>query len=94
MKILQSKRFKTLLTHILNHIRQDSKTNADIFANSLYNKIKNLEHMPYKFRQSTAYNNPQIRDMIFKGFVIPYLIDKKTDTIIIMAIYKENTFNP
>ena len=48
--------------------------------------------MPYKFRKSFYFDNEEIRDMIFKGYVIPYKIDKASDEIIIIGIkkYQEN----
>lgn len=92
MKIVQSQQFKNLLNKILDFIREDSPRAADEFGDTLYNELQKLDYMPYKFRQSFSYDNPQIRDFIFKGFVIPYLIDDKNNTIIILAIFKENIF--
>lgn len=46
--------------------------------------------MPYKFRQSKCFNDENIRDFIFKGYVIPYLIDKENNKIVILAIFKQN----
>ncbi|TEY03205.1 type II toxin-antitoxin system RelE/ParE family toxin [Campylobacter sp. US33a] len=46
--------------------------------------------MPYKFRKSFIFDDENIRDFIFKGYVIPYKIDKEKDLIIILDIYKEN----
>lgn len=46
--------------------------------------------MPYKFRRSKSFDDDRIRDFIFKGFVIPYLIDEPNDTIVILAIFKQN----
>jgi len=48
--------------------------------------------MPYKFRKSFYFDNEEIRDMIFKGYVIPYKIDKNRNEIIIIGIkkYQEN----
>jgi len=47
-----------------------------------------LDTFPYKYRQSYYYNDPQIRDLIFKGYTIPYLIDEKRDVIVILDIFK------
>ena len=46
--------------------------------------------MPYKFRRSKSFDDNKIRDFIFKGFVIPYLMDEPNDTIVILAIFKQN----
>ncbi|EGR7920127.1 type II toxin-antitoxin system RelE/ParE family toxin, partial [Campylobacter jejuni] len=47
----------------------------------------------YKFRKSLAFDDENVRDFIFKGYVIPYKIDKEKDLIIILGIYKENLPN-
>ncbi|EAL2490596.1 type II toxin-antitoxin system RelE/ParE family toxin, partial [Campylobacter jejuni] len=55
--------------------------------------LKKLDFMPYKFRKSLAFDDENVRDFIFKGYVIPYKIDKEKDLIIILGIYKENLPN-
>ncbi|WP_340136993.1 hypothetical protein [Campylobacter hyointestinalis] len=44
--------------------------------------------MPFRFRKSVTSDNDNIRDFIFKGYVMPFLI--QDDTIIVLGIYKEN----
>lgn len=39
--------------------------------------------MPYKFRQSRYCQNENIRDFIFKGYTVPYLIDVDNDVIVV-----------
>lgn len=46
--------------------------------------------MPYSHRQNFDANNKNVRDLIFKGYVIPYHINNETSTITILFIYKEN----
>ncbi|EAH7800308.1 type II toxin-antitoxin system RelE/ParE family toxin, partial [Campylobacter coli] len=43
-----------------------------------------------KFRKSTLFNDENIRDFIFKKYVIPYYIDSKNDKILLITIYKNN----
>ncbi|EKB0626229.1 type II toxin-antitoxin system RelE/ParE family toxin, partial [Campylobacter jejuni] len=54
---------------------------------------KNLSFMPYKNRKSLSFDNENIRDLIFKGYVIPYLIDKSKNEILILGIYKNNLWD-
>ncbi|EBD1930926.1 type II toxin-antitoxin system RelE/ParE family toxin, partial [Campylobacter jejuni] len=49
-----------------------------------------IDNMPYKFRKSTLFNDENIRDFIFKKYVIPYYIDSKNDKILLITIYKNN----
>lgn len=42
--------------------------------------------MPFKYRQSIHHNDFNTRDLIFKGYTIPYIIDN--DLIVIVDIFK------
>lgn len=44
--------------------------------------------MPYKYRKSFYYDDINVRDMIFKGYTIPYLIDEKNNKIVLLDIFK------
>nr|WP_277958536.1 type II toxin-antitoxin system RelE/ParE family toxin [Campylobacter hyointestinalis] len=67
---------------------QDSKARARAFKNELLVKSKDLSNIPFRFRKSVTSDNDNIRDFIFKGYVMPFLI--QDDTIIVLGIYKEN----
>ncbi|EIQ8939771.1 type II toxin-antitoxin system RelE/ParE family toxin, partial [Campylobacter jejuni] len=54
---------------------------------------KNLSFMPYKNRKPLSFDNENIRDLIFKGYIIPYLIDKSKNEIVILGIYKSNLWD-
>ena len=88
MQIKRQKLFDNSLKNIILYIAKDSKNRARNYKNELKNKINNLENNPYKYRQSLYYNDENIRDLIFKGYTIPYLIDNKTNQIIILDIFK------
>lgn len=70
----------------------DSVKQANLFLDKLEQSIHNLSFMPYKNRKSLSFDDENIRDLIFKGYVIPYLIDTNKDQIIILGIYKSNIF--
>ncbi|EAI8502716.1 hypothetical protein CV548_05525, partial [Campylobacter coli] len=44
-------------------------------------------------RKSTLFNDENIRDFIFKKYVIPYYIDSKNDKILLITIYKKSLLN-
>jgi len=94
MKIIFRQEFLTALDDILGFIAEDSPTKARKFQSELYGKIYDLGFMPYKFRKSLSFDDERIRDFIFKGYVMPYLIDKRNDTIAVLGIFKENLFKP
>jgi toxin ParE1/3/4 len=86
MKIKESVKFKNNLKEILKYIAKDKKSAAINFRNDLKRLIESLTFMPYKYRKSYFYDDENIRDMVFKGYVISYLIDN--DKIIILDIFK------
>ena len=88
MKIIRKKEYTTALKSILSFIAKDSISRALNFKNQLDNKINDLVNFPYKFRQSLYYDDKDIRDLIFKGYTVPYLIDNKNQKIIILDIFK------
>ncbi len=94
MKIVESDKFKKELNNILAFIAKDSVSAKNYFSKSLKDAILCIDNMPYKFRKSTLFNDENIRDFIFKKYVIPYYIDSKNDKILLITIYKNNLFKP
>jgi len=92
LKIIYDPKFVNNFNKIWDFIANDSILRAKNFKEELKAKIEDLPHMPYKFRKSIYFDNEEIRDMIFKGYVLPYKIDKKENKLIILGItkYKEN----
>jgi len=91
MHIVKSDKYLAQLGVILRFIALDSPAHARIFKQELANKVMEVDHFPYKYRTSIHFESQEIRDMIFKGYVIPYYIDKLNDQIILIGIakYKE-----
>jgi len=88
MQIIRAPKYLHCLDTILDFIAQDSFQKSMNFLNGLDKAIKNLVNMPYKFRKSYYYNKDEVRDLIFKGYTIPYLIDKEKNQIVILDIFK------
>jgi len=91
MHIVKSDKYLAQLSVILRFIALDFPARARIFKQELTNKVMGVDHFPYKYRASIHFESQEIRDMIFKGYVIPYYIDKLNDEIILIGIakYKE-----
>lgn len=87
-KIVRSSEFKDNLSKILLYIAKDSKNRANSFKNSLKKELEELTFMPLKYRQSIYFNQENIRDFIFKGYCIPYVIDEINKRIILLDIIK------
>ena len=88
MVIVRKREYSTALKVILSFIAKDSRNRALNFKSQLDNKINNLVNFPYKFNQSKNHNDEDVRDMIFKGYTITYLIERDKDRISILDIYK------
>lgn len=90
MEIILSEQFKEEIKSILDFYTDRSKSNkvANDFLESLFEKIESLPTFAYRFRKNQYFRKDNIRDLIFKGYVIPFIIED--DTIKILSIYKHN----
>ena len=88
MIVEKGDKFESRLDTILDYIAKDSLNIAIDFAMELEEKLEKLPNMPYKFRRSIYFDDENIRDCIFKGYVIPYLIDEINNKIILLGIVK------
>ena len=93
MKILFTDDFKENLKEILKFIKQDSKDHAYNFRDSLKNEIIKIPERPYSYRENLTMKDTQVRDLIFKGYVVVFVIDEGEQTITIISIYKHNLPN-
>ena len=89
MQIVRSKEYINTLKNIISYISKDSKKRALVFKKELDKNIDNLVYMPYKCRQSIYFDDENIRDLVFKGYVIPYFIDKNRILILGIIKYKQ-----
>ena len=78
--------------NIWDYISLDSRNRANTFKKEFRESIEGIPFMPYKYRKSIYFNKEYIRDLIFKGYVVPYKIDTDNNQIIIIGInkYKSN----
>ena len=75
MKILFTDDFKESLKEILKFIKQDSKDRAYNFRDSLKNEIMKIPERPYSYRENLTMKDTQVRDLIFKGYVVVFVIE-------------------
>lgn len=88
MEIVKRHDFSLALDNILDYIATDSINYAIKFNRKLEKAISNIPNFPYKSRKSLYHNNENIRDYIFKGYTIPYLIDIENNQIVLLDIFK------
>lgn len=92
MRIIKDPKFNQEFKVVLRFIALDSKSKAKIFKDELIAHVNDLTFMPYKYRKSIYFSDNNIRDYIFKGYVIPYHINTADKTLTILGIvkYKES----
>ncbi len=92
MQIIKKDKYLNDLQKIMDFIAKDSIERAFDFEENLEKKLYDLPNMPYKFRQSIYFDDENIRDFIFKGYVIPYLVDMQNNLIAILGVNKYKNF--
>ena len=92
MLIVKTQRFNIEFEQILDFIAQDSLSRALSFQQELLNLVYQIVNFPLKNRQSPKTTNTNIRELIFKGYTIHYLVDEPNDQIIILGIFNQNNW--
>jgi len=87
-KIFIEKEAQEDLNNIYNFIlKNDSKIKAVRFVRELQNAMNSLEYMPNRYRKSIYIKQKNVRDMIVKGYTIPYLVNE--DSVHILAVFRQ-----
>ncbi len=90
MYVDTSPRYEVELNKILDFIGDSNPMNALNFAKKLEVKINALPHFPYKCRRSLKFNDENIRDLVFTGYVIPYRENSVKERLEVLGIFSEN----
>ncbi len=93
MILEQSSRFIEELETILDFIALDSSSRALNFYYELIFKIKEIPTRPNSYRKRINTYDNNLRELIFKGYTIPFLIDEEKDKIIILGIFNQNLWD-
>jgi plasmid stabilization system protein ParE len=88
LQVKKSDRFKSEIKQIVKFIGQSNPKNAERFYYSLMEHLDSLVDHPRKGRATEDGS----RELIHKGYTIPYFIDK--DNIIILGIFNQNEWKP
>jgi len=70
------------LDEIAKYISRDSPKFAKILVNQIFETARHLEQFPKLGRIVPEYNNPDLREIIYKNYRIVYLIKKEQLEII------------
>jgi plasmid stabilization system protein ParE len=88
MKIIRDKKYLDELESILGFIAKDSFNRAMKFLSEVDKRINTIPIMPYKYRKSHYHNSKEVRDLIVKGYTIPYFVDESREIIVVLEIFK------
>jgi len=93
MQIVKDERYYLDLTDIMDLIARNSVQRAILFQSNLDTLIDDIVNFPLKYRKSIYFDDVNIIDLIFKGYVVPYEVDMDSLTITILGIVKwKSTF--
>lgn len=90
MRVIKSPRFDAEIEHIIDFISEDSPRRALRFYNELLNKLEAIPSNPYRYRKRPKINDKNIRELIFKGYTVPFYIDTAHEVIVILGIFSTN----
>lgn len=93
MKLKITEGFKEKLNDQVDYIAQDKPSAARKFKKDILSSLKEIANMPYKHRKSTFFDKEEIRDLIFKGYVVIYRIHTEKDQIEVFGFVKHQN-NP
>ena len=73
--VILTDRFIDELDKIADYIAFDSQWRAAEFVKGAKAACAGLDFMPYKFRKSLKFDDENVRDFVFKGYVLPYRVE-------------------
>ena len=94
MKLRILKSFGDRLNDQVDFIAQDKPGAARKFKSDLLGMIKEIPKMPYANRKSIFFDREDIRDLIFKGYIVVYKVDDENGIITVIGFtkYKNDPF--
>jgi len=90
MILEKSLRFDSELETVIEFIAEDSPNRVLQFFDELISKVEQIPLNPYIHRKRKSLDDDNIREMIFKGYTIPFLIDTKNEKIVVLGIFNQN----
>jgi plasmid stabilization system protein ParE len=90
MKIKFSKSFSQRLNDQVDYISRDKPSAARKFKLELMTRIKKIPEVPYSNRKSIFFDRNDIRDLIYKGYIIVYKINEVEKSIEVFGFVKWN----
>ena len=88
MKVKITKGFKDKLNAQVEYIAKDKPLSARKFKNDIISRIKEIPAMPFINRKSIFFDREDIRDLVFKGYIIVYKVNRSSKEIEVFGFAK------
>jgi len=88
MKLRILKSFRDKLNKQVEYIAKDKPRAARKFKLDVLKRIKDIPSMPFACRRSIFFDREDIRDLVFKGYIIVYKVDETEDMITVFGFSK------
>ena len=88
MKLRILKSFRDKLNEQVEYIAQDKPGAARKFKTDVLKRIKEIPSMPFACRRSIFFDREDIRDLIFKGYIIVYKVDESKGVTTVFGFTK------
>ncbi len=88
MRVKITRSFSAKLNKQVDYIASDKPASARKFKNEIILRIKSISKMPYQNRKSMFFDDKEIRDLIFKGYIVVYRIDNTKKVIVVFGFTK------
>lgn len=92
MKIRFEESFINSLALKLQFIAKDNPRAARKFKNELFASCKDILHMPYKHRKSIYHDDENVRDLVFKGYTVVYMIENEIISIFVLIHHEKYSY--
>lgn len=92
MKIKTSREFNWRLARQVLYISKDKPVAARKFKNSLLDELKRISDSPFSCRKSIFFDDENIRDLIYKGYVVTFRIKQEEDLVEVFGFHKYQSY--
>jgi plasmid stabilization system protein ParE len=94
MKLKITTSFRKRLNDQVEYISKDKPSAARKFKSDILCEIREIAKMPYKCRKSIFFDREEVRDLVFKGYIIVYRINSLNESIEVFGFskYEDNPF--
>lgn len=93
MEIKYSSGYKLKALKIFDYIALDNKKSSQKFDQEIHAKIQQLTPFPYAYKQSSYFDDEDIREMTYKKYSIVYRINILQNHLELLTIFKTNKPN-